>query len=82
MDIVELEEHKKVMTKLVFKGRGEAMAGFHVESAGEGKTKVTWSFETDSGNNPLASLFGRMMDKFLGPDYEKGLGKLKAYCEA
>lgn len=81
MVIVEVDEHKKVMTKLSFKGRGDAMAGFHVEDLGGGKTKVTWDFEADNKNNPMGRIFGRMMDKFLGPDYQNGLDKLKAHCE-
>lgn len=82
MEIVESEVNKKVRTSLEFKGRGKAIASFYVEDAGDGKIKVTWDFAGDNGNNPIARLFGRFMDKFLGPDYETGLNKLKSYCEA
>jgi uncharacterized protein YndB with AHSA1/START domain len=81
MQILEVDEHKKVITKIEFKGRGDALAGFHIESIGEGKSKVTWDFESDNKNNPVGRIFGRMMDKFLGPDYEAGLDKLKKHCE-
>ena len=40
-----------------------------------------WDFKGDMGMNPAGRLMGRMMDKFLGPDYEKGLDNLKKSCE-
>jgi hypothetical protein len=43
---------------------------------------VTWDFESDNGLNPMSRIFGKMMDKFLGPDYQNGLNKLKTVCEA
>ncbi len=82
MKITESEPDRRVMTHLAFKGRGEADAGWILEDLGGGRTRVTWDFEADNGNNPIARIFGRLMDKFLGPDYEQGLAKLKGICEA
>ena len=81
MKIVESETNKRVKTHLHFKGRGDAFASFIVDEAGDG-IKVTWDFESDSGMNPISRIFGRFMDKFLGPDYENGLSKLKAKMES
>ena len=81
MTIMESETNKHVKTKLQFKGRGDALAGWTLE-AQDGKTKVTWDFESDNGMNPIGRIFGRFMDKFLGPDYENGLNKLKEVVEA
>lgn len=81
MKITESEAKRRVKTHLAFKGRGEADAGWILEDLGGGRSRVTWDFEADNGDNPIARIFGRLMDKFLGPDYEKGLAKLKSVCE-
>ena len=81
MEIRESESGRRVKTHLSFKGRGEADAGWTIEDLGGGRVRVTWDFEADNGMNPIGRIFGRMMDRFLGPDYEKGLAKLKAVCE-
>lgn len=36
----------------------------------------------DLGANPLARYFGLWMDGMVGPDFEEGLGRLKALSEA
>jgi hypothetical protein len=36
----------------------------------------------DLGANPLARYFGLWMDGMVGPDFEEGLGRLKALAEA
>lgn len=81
MEIRASEPGRRVSTHLVFQGRGEAEAGWTIEDLGGGKARVTWDFEADNGYSPLARIFGRMMDRFLGPDYEQGLAKLKSLCE-
>ena len=80
MKIIKCIENKHVRTLLHFKGRGDAYAGWHISESGDG-VKVTWDFESDNGMNPMARIFGRFMDKFLGPDYENGLNKLKKVVE-
>ena len=80
MKILESEENKRVKTYLTFKGRGDALATFHVAPSGDG-VKVTWDFEADNGMNPMGRFFGRFMDKFLGPYYEAGLANLKKVAE-
>lgn len=44
--------------------------------------KVSWIDEGDLGYNPVNRYFGLMMDKMMGPDFEKGMKKLKTVCEA
>ncbi len=81
MEIKTSEDMNLVKVHLEFKGRGDAMAGWVLRDNGDGTCQVTWDFESDNGMNPMARIFGRMMDKFLGPDYENGLNKLKTVCE-
>ncbi|MFZ5554198.1 MAG: SRPBCC family protein [Bacteroidota bacterium] len=80
MEITHSVVNKSVTTHLAFHGRGEADATWTIQP-GNGNVKVTWDFMADNKNNPISRIFGRMMDRFLGPDYEKGLKKLKEYCE-
>ena len=81
MKIIKSIENKHIRTLLYFKGRGDAYAGWHISESAEG-VRVTWDFESDNGMNPIGRIFGRFMDKFLGPDYQEGLDKLKKVVEA
>lgn len=81
MKITRSEPMTRVVSHLAFKGRGEADAGWTLEDLGGGRSRVTWDFEADNGMNPLARIFGRLIEKFLGPDYEQGLAKLKSISE-
>jgi len=43
---------------------------------------VTWYADGDLGMNPIARYFGRLMDSYMGPDFERGLINLKKKVEA
>ncbi len=43
--------------------------------------EVTWSGSGELSWNPMHKIFGLFMDRFLGPDYENALAKLKLICE-
>jgi len=43
--------------------------------------KVSWVDEGDLGYNPMARYMGLFMEKMMGPDFEKGLAKLKKVAE-
>ena len=45
----------------------------------EGQTTILWDFDGDFKGS--GKWFGIMMDKILGPQYEKGLASLKEYVE-
>lgn len=81
MEIVLSENNSKVKTHIAFDGRGEADATWTLVKLSDNKVKITWDFHSDNKNNPIARLFGRMMEKFMGGDYEEGLQKLKSHCE-
>ena len=51
-------------------------------SAEDGATRVTWTLDTDMGASPIGRYFGLAMDHMIGPDFAKGLAKLKALVEA
>jgi effector-binding domain-containing protein len=43
--------------------------------------KVIWTVTGNLGNNPIAHYYGLFMNKMMGPDFEKGLDKLKKVAE-
>lgn len=81
MSITALEPDSRVDMAVDFGGEGAALASLVLEPAGSGTT-VTWGLDSDLGFNPIARYFGMMMDGMVGPDYEKGLVRLKAVAEA
>jgi len=60
-----------------YKSKGKILIEKNADSC-----KVTWSDEGDLGYNPISRYFGLFMDRILGPDFVKGLTKLKSVCEA
>ena len=72
----------KVVTDLYFiePWEGHSTATFTVEQVEEG-TKATWAF--DSPNNWFSKLMNvfMSMDDMLGPDFEKGVNKLKVLVD-
>lgn len=44
-------------------------------------TKVTWSDVGDVGLNPMGKYFTFFLDSMIGPDFQKGLNKLKTIVE-
>jgi hypothetical protein len=48
----------------------------------DGGTHVTWTLDTDMGANPVGRYFGLAMDHMIGPDFAKGLAKLKTLLES
>lgn len=79
MTITEIRENEYVSHALDFGDKGKADSYIALEEA-DGGTKVTWGFDMNVGMNPVGKYFGMMMDKFIGPDYEKGLNNLADYA--
>jgi len=82
MEITGASEPSRVQIDLVFekpwKARNDTV--FTIAPEGSG-SRVTWSMT--SKNTLMTKVMGifRSMDKFLGPDFEKGLARLKANTE-
>ena len=79
--ILESKPNELVRNRMEFAGQGEAMSNFILTAKDTASTKLVWTFESDNGLNPFSRWMGLFMDKMLGPDYEKGLANMKAYCE-
>lgn len=78
-ETVELVTNQKVVSALDFGDMGKATATMALAADGSG-TKVTWGFDAPL-NSMMERWFGLMFDRFIGPDYEKGLANLKALAE-
>jgi hypothetical protein len=71
---------KRIETALDFGDMGQPKAYWTFEPSGEG-AKVTWGL-TGTTSGPLGGYFAKMMDGWVGADYEDGLTRLKKVIEA
>jgi len=61
-------------------GKYKSVGKIVIENQGD-STKVSWFDEGNLGYNPINRYFGLFMDRMMGPDFEKGLAKLKTIAE-
>lgn len=78
--IEESVPNTSIRTYLDFKEMGHAYAHWSFVQEGEG-VKVTQGMTGDQGMNPVKRYFGLMIDKMIGPQFEKGLASLKQVSE-
>ncbi len=79
--ITKAVQNELVETNLDFKEHGTASGGYKVEKTDNG-SKVTWSMDMDMGGNPFMRIMGSMMDKMMGPQFDKGLHSLDSSASA
>jgi uncharacterized protein YndB with AHSA1/START domain len=70
------EPNKRLAYTMVFSSGTPASGEFLLTPQEGGRTKVTWSFAGETGYNPIARWFGLVMDKLVGPYFQKGLANL------
>lgn len=61
-------------------GKYKSKGRIVIEPQGD-SCKVSWFDEGDLGYNPMSRYMGLFMDRMMGPDFEKGLAKLKILAE-
>lgn len=87
MEITESRPNSMVRAQLVLEEQGRADTRFTIERIAGG-ARVTWSFDTDllEGQGMFGALmsryFGLFFDRWIGGDFENGLGDLKTYAES
>ena len=70
------EVNRELRYTLVFPDMGSTATGrIALEPTGSG-TQVTWSFETEMGNNPISRWIGLMVPGMVGKDFDAGLENL------
>ena len=77
---IGLIENKQVKAALDFGEMGQATATIDLVPEAVG-TRVDWALDVPLGNI-IERWFGLIMDRMVGPDFEKGLANLKAHVEA
>lgn len=79
--IMASQPDEQIELRLEFSGmQASNLARYRLQREGEG-TRLVWSFETEFGSSLTGRWFGLMLDRMLGPDYERGLVQLKAHVE-
>jgi len=81
LTITQSTPFSEIKTALDFGAAGTSTSTFTFAPS-DGGTKVTWSFDTDAGMNPIARYFGLFADSMVGKDYEVGLVSLKDLAES
>lgn len=67
--------------QLDFGDMGQPLTTWRLSPEGEG-TRAIWSFEAKFGADPVQRWFGLLTERFVGPDYERGLSQLKTLVES
>ncbi len=80
MRVTAHEPPSRLGIALDFGEMGQSQSGWEFKPEGSG-TLATWSFQMKL-DGVMNRWLGLMMEQFAGPDYEKGLKKLKALAES
>jgi effector-binding domain-containing protein len=80
-EITRLVPCALVETSLDFGEQEPSRATFRLEPLPDGRTRITWSLDTDMGAGPIGRYFGLMMEGWIGADYDEGLALLKREVE-
>lgn len=78
--ITKSERPTRIETALDFAEMGQPSSDWAFEPSGAG-TKVTWGL-TGTTTGALGGYFAKMMDGWVGKDYEDGLARLKEVIES
>lgn len=80
-EIVASVPNREVTLELHFSGfDGISESIFTIAPQDQG-SRITWALDSRLGDNPINRYFGLFMDKMVGPDYVRGLARLKALAE-
>ncbi len=82
MTFTAVEPAKKVVYTLEFPDMNMVSNGTMELQPGSGGVRTVWVTDGDLGMNPMSRWFGLFLDGMIGPDFEKGLAKLKRLAEA
>ncbi len=82
-EIIASNPHEMVKVELYFDGQGDdpSWATYQIKDMGD-SSEISWIFDADFKGNIMGRYFGMMMDRMLGPQYEKGLQNLKTWVES
>lgn len=81
MKVIASHPYDSVVVELDFLENGKALAKHYFKINSNHSITARWVMETDVGMNPIGKAFGLLMDKMVGPDFEKGLASLDSLCQ-
>jgi uncharacterized protein YndB with AHSA1/START domain len=79
-EILSSVPNEYVKVALDFGAQGMAIASYELTDM-ENSTNLIWGFDTEFGYDLVGRYFGLMFERWIGPDYEKGLANLKTLVE-
>jgi hypothetical protein len=80
-EVIAIDPERRVTNAIDFGAQGKGTATIELEPLAAG-TRITWTLDADYEHNYFGRYFGPLLDRFVGADYEKGLGRLKDLAEA
>jgi hypothetical protein len=80
--ITDITPDSSVEMSVARSARAPTDAWFTLTAKGPNQTTVLWGLRQDLGFSPVARYRGLGIDHLVGPDYERGLARLKALAEA
>ncbi len=81
LTIIETIPNQIIVYQFQFEDYTPMDARFVIEQQADSTVKLTWSTESDCGNNPIKKYFGAMMGVMMAKDYETGLANIKTVSE-
>src|SRR5690606_5691480 len=81
MELTRVERNRSVEYVLDNRDFKMKSGGVFMLDESPAGTRVTWTNAGDVGRNPLKHYLAWQMDRLVGPDFEQGLGNLKALAE-
>jgi len=81
MTVKTIDPNKAMTYDLFFPDFDMRSVGSMALAPAEGGVKVTWASSGELGRNPMHRWFGLLMERFIGPDFDAGLARLKANAE-
>ncbi len=78
--VVSSMPHDSILLLLDYGEKGKSTAKFVFSKATDG-TQVSWSLESNLGNNPVSRWFGLFFDRMAGPDLVKGLLNMSQWLD-
>lgn len=80
-EIVASAPSERIDVRLEFSGMDAKNLARFVLIPEDAGTRVTWSLDAEFGSSLTGRWFGLLLDRMIGPDYERGLAQLKAHVE-
>lgn len=81
-EILEATPYAMVKVRLRFAGMDMDNLLIYTLTAEGAGTQLTWSYLSDFNGNLLNRYFGLLLDRMIGPDFDKGLARLKSFAES